>query len=159
MAAGLTVESGRIDALRTFLEERLAPEWEAAHEARTLRLDAVAHPAAVDFAFGDALKAAAPFGMGNPEPRFAFSSLRVRVREGGRHRPFALHAGGQGRGAALGNRLPGSGLSAGRSAYRVEGPALACGGQGEGRRTTGSGARLNCIWKTLLRLTERKSAA
>lgn len=84
MAAGLTVDSSRINALREFLEARLAPEWDAAVEARTLRVDGLVHPAAVDFDFGSALKGAAPFGMGNPEPRFAFADLRVKfVKEVG----------------------------------------------------------------------------
>jgi len=49
-----------------------------------LRLDAIVHPSAVNFEFGEALKQAAPFGMGNPEPRFALSDLRIRfVKEVG----------------------------------------------------------------------------
>lgn len=94
MAAGLTVDASKIGALRSFLTERLAAEWEAAHEARTLRLDGVVHPAAVDFDFGEALKQAAPFGMGNPEPRFALSDLRARfVKEVGTgHLRFTLEA-------------------------------------------------------------------
>ncbi|KAA5801630.1 single-stranded-DNA-specific exonuclease RecJ [Alkalicaulis satelles] len=76
MACGLTVEAGRIDALRDFLTEALADEWVRAEAARTLELDAVAHPASVSFEFCEALKAAAPFGQGNPEPRFAFADLR-----------------------------------------------------------------------------------
>ncbi|MGY6533533.1 single-stranded-DNA-specific exonuclease RecJ [Glycocaulis sp.] len=120
MAAGLTVESGRIDALRAFLEERLAPEWEAAHEARTLRLDAVAHPAAVDFAFGDALKAAAPFGTGNPEPRFAFSSLRVAfVKEVGTgHLRFTLEDRGGAQLSGIAFRALGSPLGEALTASR-----------------------------------------
>ncbi|MBI1265188.1 MAG: single-stranded-DNA-specific exonuclease RecJ [Alphaproteobacteria bacterium] len=76
MAGGLTMAADRIGDLRAFLDAGLAPEWDAAHEARTLQLDAVAHPASVSFEFCQALSAAAPFGQGNPEPRFAFASLR-----------------------------------------------------------------------------------
>ncbi|MBV5258742.1 single-stranded-DNA-specific exonuclease RecJ [Synechococcus moorigangaii CMS01] len=95
MAAGLTVDADRIDALRQFLTERLAPEWAAAYEARTLRLDGIVHPAAVDFDFGESLKQAAPFGMGNPEPRFALSDLHIRfVKEVGTgHLRFTFEAG------------------------------------------------------------------
>ncbi|AZU04345.1 single-stranded-DNA-specific exonuclease RecJ [Glycocaulis alkaliphilus] len=94
MAAGLTVEEGRIAAFRDFLADRLAPEWAAADEARTLRLDGVVHPAAVDFDFGESLKQAAPFGMGNPEPRFALSDLHIRfVKEVGTgHLRFTFEA-------------------------------------------------------------------
>ncbi|MFN3835192.1 MAG: single-stranded-DNA-specific exonuclease RecJ [Glycocaulis sp.] len=112
MAAGLTVEARRISELRAFLEARLAPEWAAAAEARTLRLDAVAHPAAVDFAFGDALKAAAPFGMGNPEPRFAFAGLRTRfVKEVGTgHLRFTLEDRGGAQLSGIAFRAVGSAL-------------------------------------------------
>lgn len=94
MAAGLTIAAPRIGAFRDFLSERLAPEWAAADEARTLRLDAVVHPAAVSFEFGDSLKQAAPFGMGNPEPRFALSDLHIRfVKEVGTgHLRFSFEA-------------------------------------------------------------------
>lgn len=76
MAGGLTMAADRIGDLRAFMEAELAAEWAAAHEARTLQLDAVAHPASVSFEFCEALSAAAPFGQGNPEPRFAFADLR-----------------------------------------------------------------------------------
>lgn len=94
MAAGLTVSAGRIEALREFLTDRLAGEWASAVEARTLRLDGVVHPSAVDFAFGESLKRAAPFGMGNPEPRFALADLRVKfVKEVGTgHLRFTFEA-------------------------------------------------------------------
>jgi single-stranded-DNA-specific exonuclease len=94
MAAGLTVEADKIGALREFLTLRLAPEWAAADEARTLRVDGVVHPAAVNFDFGESLKQAAPFGMGNPEPRFALADLRVRfVKEVGTgHLRFTFEA-------------------------------------------------------------------
>jgi single-stranded-DNA-specific exonuclease len=75
MACGLTIESSRIDELHEFLTERLTQPWIDAHAARTLEIDAVVHPAAVNFNYVDALSAAEPFGMGNRQPRFAFSDL------------------------------------------------------------------------------------
>ncbi|XBQ15699.1 MAG: single-stranded-DNA-specific exonuclease RecJ [Oceanicaulis sp.] len=94
MACGLTVAADRIDELRDWLTNRLAAAWTAAEEARTFSLDAVVHPAAVDFEFCDALSAAAPFGAGNPEPRFAFSDLRrtYAQRVGADHVRFTFEA-------------------------------------------------------------------
>ena len=106
MAAGLTVAGDKIDALRAFLIERLAPEWAAADEARTLRLDAIVHPSAVNFEFGEALKQAAPFGMGNPEPRFCAVRLAHPLREGSGCRAFALHVRGGFRRAGFRDSVP-----------------------------------------------------
>lgn len=94
MACGLTVQRERIDELKAFLEDRLADQWAAAEEARSYAVDAVVHPAAVSFEFCDALSAAAPYGMGNPEPRFAFSDLKrtYAQRVGSDHVRFTFEA-------------------------------------------------------------------
>ncbi|MFW6413581.1 MAG: single-stranded-DNA-specific exonuclease RecJ [Oceanicaulis sp.] len=94
MACGLTVAADRIGELRDFLTERLAGAWASAEEARTYALDAVVHPAAVDFDFCDALSAAAPYGAGNPEPRFALPDLRrtYAQRVGTDHVRFTFEA-------------------------------------------------------------------
>mgnify|MGYP006280508749 FL=1 len=75
MACGLTVEAGKIDALRAFLNERLAEQWDAAHAARRMVIDAALGPAGVTFDLWRALEAAGPFGAGHPEPRFACADL------------------------------------------------------------------------------------
>ncbi len=94
MACGLTVEASRIDELRDFLTERLRDSWQTAHAAREYSVDAVVHPAAVDFEFAQQLNAAAPFGQGNPEPRFAFSDVRrtFAQRVGADHVRFTFEA-------------------------------------------------------------------
>ncbi|MGJ3230427.1 MAG: single-stranded-DNA-specific exonuclease RecJ [Oceanicaulis sp.] len=94
MACGLTVQHERIEDLRAFLDDQLRGQWEAAEEARSYAVDAVVHPAAVSFEFCDALSAAAPYGMGNPEPRFAFSDLKrtYAQRVGTDHVRFTFEA-------------------------------------------------------------------
>ncbi len=99
MACGLTVDVNRIGKLTDYLTARLKQEWIAAEEARTYSVDAVISPSAVSFEFCEALSAAEPYGMGNPEPRFAFSSLRrtYAQRVGTDHVRFTFESPGGGR--------------------------------------------------------------
>ena len=72
MAAGLTIEAGRIGELRRFLcaeafdFERPATEVDVVAEVGTTSVDAIAP-----------LEALAPYGAGNAEPRFALANVRV----------------------------------------------------------------------------------
>ncbi|WP_440959843.1 single-stranded-DNA-specific exonuclease RecJ [Oceanicaulis sp. LC35] len=99
MACGLTIDASRIGELSDFLTARLKDEWAGAEEARTYFVDAVVSPSAVSFEFCEALSAAEPYGMGNPEPRFAFSSLRrtYAQRVGTDHVRFTFESPGGGR--------------------------------------------------------------
>jgi single-stranded-DNA-specific exonuclease len=77
-AAGLTIDWERIDELRDFLADQLGAEIAAAAgEARTLWLDALASPAAVDLSLMAAIDRIGPYGAGHPEPLFAMAELRV----------------------------------------------------------------------------------
>lgn len=122
MAAGLTLESGQLDAFTRFMCERLADQWVAADEARTARLDAVLSPAAVTFEFCESLQQAAPYGAGHPEPRFAFANLRCTYAErvGADHVRFAFEG-------EAGARLSGIAF---RCADAAMGQALLSGGEG-----------------------------
>jgi single-stranded-DNA-specific exonuclease len=77
MAAGLTVEEGRLDALADFLDERLATDVAAASDRRALLLDAVVGPGGVTPALVEALEAGGPYGAGWPSPRVAAGRVRV----------------------------------------------------------------------------------
>ncbi|MFC3226040.1 single-stranded-DNA-specific exonuclease RecJ [Marinibaculum pumilum] len=77
MAAGLTVEAGRIDELRAFLCERLHGPVAAAAAVRRLGIDAVLSPGAANEGLLDLLERVAPFGVGNPEPRFALANADI----------------------------------------------------------------------------------
>ena len=78
MAAGLTVEEGKLDALREFLSARLLQMNGGNVEvARTLGIDGLLVPGAIDVAFAERIAALGPFGSGNPEPRFVLPGVRI----------------------------------------------------------------------------------
>jgi single-stranded-DNA-specific exonuclease len=77
MAAGLTVDADKVDALADFLDARLSVAVAKASEDRALLLDAVVAPGGVTPDFVDALEAGGPYGMGWPAPRIAAGPLRV----------------------------------------------------------------------------------
>ena len=77
MAAGLTVGPGGIEPLRSFLDERMAADVEAARGNRSLLLDALLAPGGVWAGLCDALDAAGPYGAGWPAPRVAAGPARL----------------------------------------------------------------------------------
>jgi single-stranded-DNA-specific exonuclease len=77
-AAGLTVEWDKVEALKDFLSDYLAPEiGAAAGEARALSIDAAGAVGAMDLQLLDALEQIGPYGQGHPEPVFALPDVRV----------------------------------------------------------------------------------
>ncbi len=99
MAAGLTVRTERIEALRAFLIEALAQESQAAALQDTVEIDALISPKGADRALYTAFERLTPFGPGNPEPVFAAAHVIVkapRLLRGGHVRcVLADGAGGQ----------------------------------------------------------------
>ncbi|HEU0134725.1 MAG TPA: single-stranded-DNA-specific exonuclease RecJ, partial [Allosphingosinicella sp.] len=77
MAAGLTVERGKVEALCDFLDERLAADVARSRDDRALLLDAVLAPGGVCPSLCDALEAGGPYGAGWPAPRVAAGPVRV----------------------------------------------------------------------------------
>jgi single-stranded-DNA-specific exonuclease len=77
MAAGLTVEESKIEALSDFLDERLAGDVARADEGRALLVDALITPRGLQPQFVDAMEAAGPYGMGWPGPRVAVGPVRL----------------------------------------------------------------------------------
>jgi single-stranded-DNA-specific exonuclease len=77
MAAGFTVAAEKLDPLRIFLAERLGDGIDRELLVPELAIDgALSVAAALPELIGH-LVALAPFGAANPEPRFAFSAVRV----------------------------------------------------------------------------------
>lgn len=98
MAAGLTIEESRIDALADFLEEKLAADIARAGEQKALLLDAVVSTGGVTPALVEALEAGGPYGMGWPAPRIAAGPMRiVRADIVGSNHVRAVMAGDDGR--------------------------------------------------------------
>jgi len=77
MAAGLTVAADQVPALQAFLEERLGRQLSETGFRPTLGLDGALSLSGVGADLLQRLDACAPFGMGNPAPRFAFPAVRV----------------------------------------------------------------------------------
>jgi single-stranded-DNA-specific exonuclease len=77
MAAGITVERAKIDALADFLEERLTEGVARSRDERALLLDAVVAPGGVCPNLCDAMEAGGPYGVGWPAPRVAAGPVRI----------------------------------------------------------------------------------
>jgi single-stranded-DNA-specific exonuclease len=96
MAAGLTVETAKLDDLRVFLRARLAnaPEGE-----RALKLDGEVSALGVTPELVKILEQAGPYGQGNPQPRFAIAGVTLSYVDvvGGAHVKCAFTAPGGGR--------------------------------------------------------------
>ena len=72
MAAGLTVESGKIGALADWLDARLGAAVARAKESESMPLDLALAPGLVE-----TLESAGPFGVGWPGPRVAVGPVRL----------------------------------------------------------------------------------
>ncbi len=78
MAGGLSLGADQVDAFRAYLIDTIGDVARHAAAGRNLKIDALMSARGADRAFVDELQQAAPFGMGNPEPLFAFAHMRVR---------------------------------------------------------------------------------
>ncbi len=77
MAAGLTVEAGKVGAAMARLADLLARQGAGAAGPRDLRIDGLLMPGAVGAALIEEIDKAGPFGQSAPAPRFAFASVAV----------------------------------------------------------------------------------
>lgn len=77
MAAGLTVERGKIDELRDFFNERIGKQLAAEPFVASLTIDGLISATAANVEFLKKLDVLAPYGTGNSEPRFALSDCRI----------------------------------------------------------------------------------
>ncbi len=95
MAAGLTVERGKVDALQAFMTSRLAKASTHARDTAGLEIDGALTPASVSGELIDLLERAGPYGQGNPSPRFVFPAHRVKYAKvmGEAHVRVTLEAG------------------------------------------------------------------
>ena len=77
MAAGLTVNADKIEALADWLDTQLASDVARASGSKALLVDALLNPRGLNPAFVDAMEAAGPYGMGWPGPRVVTGPVRV----------------------------------------------------------------------------------
>ena len=116
MAAGFSLPAPRIDALRAFLIERLARAVAEYTDARVRKLDGWISCAGGTAGLLAEIGRAAPFGLGNPSPRFGIRNARILHRQimkdkhlrlvlgddaGGRLNAVAFHVGDSQLGAWL----------------------------------------------------------
>ena len=116
MAAGLTVARGMAEAFAAFMIERVAAQASNGTLEASLSLDGALAAGGLTMDFLNTLERCAPFGVGNPEPRFALPSMVVswsqpvgenHVRchltssDGARVNAIAFRAGGRPLGEAL----------------------------------------------------------
>src|SRR6516162_7283133 len=81
MAAGFTVAAEKLDALREFLVERLGDGLDHERLVPELQVDAALSLAAAQAELIGHIERLAPFGAGNPEPRFVLLGVRVEHTE------------------------------------------------------------------------------
>lgn len=77
MAAGLTVEPGKLGALADWLDERLAGPVSRAMADRSMLLDLAIAPGGLVPSLIESLDAAGPFGVGWPGPKVALGPVRI----------------------------------------------------------------------------------
>lgn len=77
MAAGLTVASDGLEALKAFLNERIGAQLEAANFVPSLGIDGALQPGGATAELLLDIERCGPFGVGNPQPRFVLSSVQV----------------------------------------------------------------------------------
>lgn len=77
MAAGITIERGKLGPLRAFFEERAARAVKKLRDAESLKVDAALSADGANFALLDALETAGPFGSGHPTPVLALPRHRL----------------------------------------------------------------------------------
>ncbi len=77
MAAGFTVEAGRLSEFGDFLSEHIARQIGDAPPGPRLSLDGAMSLSGANTETIDLLERAGPFGAGNPRPRFAVPNARI----------------------------------------------------------------------------------
>ena len=78
MAAGLTVEKGKLGDLRTFLEKFLGDAVEAQSSNLELKLDGALTARSATLSLVELIERAGPYGQGHAQPVFAFPAHLVR---------------------------------------------------------------------------------
>lgn len=112
MAAGFTVARESEETFRAFLAARIAADTGPGGITPSLRLDGALQSAGATVALLQSLDALAPFGAGNPRPRFALPASRILKADvvGENHVRCFVGGEGQGRIKAIAFRAVGDAL-------------------------------------------------
>lgn len=92
MAAGFSVATGGLDDFRAFLDERVAQQSGGGAVSPDLRLEGALSIRGATVELAEEISRLAPFGPGNPEPRFAIKNARIAFSDivGKDHIRFSL---------------------------------------------------------------------
>ena len=77
MAAGLTIESKKIEDFQRFMTEFLADDIRASLNNRALKVDGLLSPRAVNLDLLDLIDQVGPYGAGHPQPVFVLPDMRL----------------------------------------------------------------------------------
>lgn len=77
MAAGFTVDASKIDDLHAFMSERIIAQHGDTPLKPIMKIDSIASPQSITLDLARNLNRLAPFGMGNPQPRFMLKNCRL----------------------------------------------------------------------------------
>jgi len=77
MAAGFTFDAARMEEVRSFLTERVRAAGDTIDATPILEVDGAVTPAGASIDLVTTLERVAPFGTGNPEPRFVVTDARI----------------------------------------------------------------------------------
>jgi len=77
MAAGITIEVGKLPALRAYFESQCADAVRTLVDQQTVKIDAAITAGAINGDLLDLLEMAGPFGAGNASPIFVLPSHRI----------------------------------------------------------------------------------
>ncbi|EJF84626.1 single-stranded-DNA-specific exonuclease RecJ [Bartonella elizabethae Re6043vi] len=77
MAAGITIQSTKIESFRKWLEEKVSVMVSQLHAKKSLRIDGSLSASGVNQALFELLEKAGPFGTGNATPVFVLPSHRL----------------------------------------------------------------------------------
>ncbi len=114
MAAGLTLARDRAEAFERFISEHVADAVAARRATSELALDGALMPTGITPELMDILDKAGPYGVGNPQPRFALAAHRCQFVKpvGEAHLRCVLAAGDGARLDAIAFRVVGTELGA-----------------------------------------------
>ncbi len=77
MAAGFTIETGRLEEFQAFLNDHVTGQLGGAAPVAELGIDGALTPEGATVELIELLDKIGPFGAGNARPRFAFAGVRV----------------------------------------------------------------------------------
>lgn len=111
-AAGFTVKRDQLPAFKAFLAERMAAHLAAGEFVPRLTIDGALAVTAASPDLVSSLERVGPYGVGNPEPRFVFTDVRVVRADivGGKHVRCQLADQRGGRLSAIAFRAAGTAL-------------------------------------------------